>query len=118
MAAVRSLFVLLLLLVIPLQLTFAAGAEFCETGKPHASHFGHHAHADQDAEGKSGVDSEGGKSPAKHCPFCHLGCSQLQASYFEVTALDLHPHYVAEDTPVLVGIAPGVPYPPPRSLLV
>lgn len=118
MAAMRALFALFLLLVIPLQLTFAAGAEYCETGKSHGSHFGHHGHAAQDAGGKPDAEPEGDKSPAKHCSFCHLGCSQLQASHFDVVTPGLHPPYVAEDAPLRAGIPPGVPYLPPRSPLV
>lgn len=118
MASVRFPLTLILLLIIPLQLAFAAGAEYCESGKSHASHFGHHSHAGQDGQGKPDADPEGGKSLTKHCSFCHLGCSQVQASHFEVVALDVHPRYVAEDAPLLVGIPPGVPYLPPRSSLV
>lgn len=118
MAAVRFLFTLIMLLVIPLQLTFAAGAEYCESGKAHASHFGHHAHAAQDADGNPQADPEGSKSPVKHCSFCYLGCSQLQVSHFELVSFGVHPHYVAGDTPLPVGIPPGVPYLPPRSPLV
>ena len=118
MEAVRSLVTLILLLIIPLQLAFAAGAEYCETSKSHAPHFGHHAHAAQDAEGKPDVDPGGSKSPAKDCSFCHLGCSQIQASRFEVITLGVNPHYLAEDTHLLVGIPPGVPDLPPRSSLV
>lgn len=118
MAAVRFLATLVLLLVVPLQLAFAAGAEYCETGKSHASHFGHHAHAAQDVEGNPDVDPDGGQSPAKDCSFCHLGCSQIQASHFEVAAVGVHPHDLAEDTPLPGGIPPGVPDLPPRSSLV
>ena len=118
MRPVRVLVALILLLVLPLQLTFAAGAEYCEIGKSHSSHFGHHIHAAQDTQGKTDGDPDGGKSSGKHCSFCHLGCSLVQATAFEVLAVGVHKIYLAEDTPLLLGIPARVPDLPPRSSLV
>lgn len=119
MEPVRILFALILLLILPLQMTFAAGAEYCETGKSHASHFGHHVHNAQDAQGTAdGEQGGGGKTSGKLCSFCHLGCSQVQASIFEFVAVGAQSHYTRQDPPLLSGISASVPHLPPRSPLV
>ena len=117
MSSVRALLALIFVFLLPLQLTFAAGAEYCETGRSHASHFGHHGHAAQDGEGEADSDSDDGKSPAKNCSFCHMGCSHIQASSYEFIAVRVPPRYVADDPRLPFGIPPQVPELPPRSLL-
>lgn len=119
MEPVRILIALVLLLILPLQMTFAAGAEYCETGKSHSSHFGHHVHDAQDAQGSADGDQGGtGKTSGKLCAFCHLGCSQVQTSIFKFGAVGIQSHYTRQDLPLLSGIPPSVPHLPPRSSLV
>ena len=116
--AVRRLFALVVLLLLPLQLTFAAGAEYCETGKSHSSHFGHHVHASQDVQGDVGDGQDGTKSPGKTCAFCYLGCSQAATSKFEWVAVAGQSHYTREASPIPSGIPASVPDLPPRAALV
>lgn len=62
---------ILLMWVLPLQLSFAAVAPYCahEEGAA-AQHFGHHSHKHQDADGH---DQHKGKLPGADpdCDYCH-----------------------------------------------
>lgn len=72
---VRRILAIIVLLLVPFQLAFAAGAEYCDMGwADSGSHLGHHID-----KGKS----EPGKKLTSHaCAFCALGCAQTQASSF------------------------------------
>lgn len=74
---------ILILLIMPLQVVFAAAAEYCEVEKPGSGqHFGHHAHAtDSDQSDTGGKDGKS-KTGDSNCGFCHLGCAQGQVSAF------------------------------------
>lgn len=83
MSTMRRLLSILLLALLPLQLSWAAVSVYCqhETGAA-AQHFGHHEHqhhADEKAQ-----DDQGTKTLAAvdaDCPVCHAGCATaLQAS--------------------------------------
>lgn len=70
----------LLLLVVPVQLAWAAAAPYCghETGSAVTKHFGHHEHRHQaDAPVSSSQGDGVGPSGAYHadCETCHLGAS-------------------------------------------
>lgn len=111
----RKLIALFVLLILPLQLAFAAGAEYCDlenvdTGQ----HFGHHAH-DADA---SGNEPDPGKAPAEsNCAFCHLGCAHAQASSFQlhVSGVAIVPFLAAHIAPV--DFSPPILERPPRLTL-
>ena len=77
MPAMRRLFALLLVLLVPLQLAFAGAAGYCglEGDCSAASHFGHHVHTEADAP-----DDGGGERGYGECGICHLGCAKLAQS--------------------------------------
>jgi hypothetical protein len=109
----RKFLALLILLIVPLQLAFAAGAEYCEIGMGDAGlHFGHHDH---------GAKPHG--SPAKgiagdsDCAYCHLGCSHASISSFEVGLQALAFPAPAEDHPLHCGLPPSTVERPPRTAL-
>lgn len=66
--------VLFLALLLPLQLSWAAVASYCQPEKESAGHPGHHTHAaqgDADDSGNDGI-SKGDKDLA--CGVCHFSC--------------------------------------------
>lgn len=72
----RKWLAILLLVFVPLQLSWAAAASYCqhETGTS-AKHFGHHDHQHKTADGKdassNSVKTIGGDPD---CASCHAGC--------------------------------------------
>ena len=73
----RRLFMIFLLVLMPLQLSWAAIASYCqhETGAA-AKHFGHHDHQHKATDGKETAPDPaktGGGDP--DCASCHAGCS-------------------------------------------
>lgn len=82
----KRLFFILLMLVLPLQATWAAAGTYCshEQGSA-AQHFGHHAHQHQ-APDKN--DSGAGSSTTFHadCASCHLGSAGAAASLLAVSS--------------------------------
>ena len=113
-APVRSLVALLVVLLVPLQLAFAGAGEYCESGKSHANHFGHHVHKTCDAQGKQPSD---GKTANPDCAFCVLGCAHAQVSSFEVPAAAESAGFRPAHVLPLQGITPSVPDLPPRAVL-
>lgn len=67
----KNLLILLLLLAIPFQYSWAAAARYCthETGK--VSHFGHHTHQHEAQPAKSDGDGKVAKADTD-CESCHL----------------------------------------------
>lgn len=77
----RRFFSLLLMLLLPLQFSFAAAAAYCVDEKPEvAAHFGHHDHADASTD--SADDADEGKAD---CEVCHLACAKAQPAAFVST---------------------------------
>ena len=83
----RRLFMIFLLVLMPLQLSWAAMASYCqhESGAA-AKHFGHHEHQHQAVDGK-----DASPEPAQYsggdpdCAACHGGCASVLAD-----ALTIH----------------------------
>lgn len=74
-------FSLLLMLLLPLQFSFAAAAAYCVDEKPEVSaHFGHHDHTDASTD--SADDANDGKAD---CEVCHLACAKVQPTAFVST---------------------------------
>lgn len=71
----RRLLVILMMVVMPFQLSWAAAATYCQhESNPVASHYGHHVHKHLAKSGDAKSDS----SPSKllsddDCTVCHLG---------------------------------------------
>lgn len=74
----KRLIAVLLALLLPLQLSWAAVGEYCqhESSPQAAQHFGHHAHVHTDEGtkdgGKTAIDSD--------CSFCHTGAAATMAA--------------------------------------
>jgi hypothetical protein len=75
--AMRSWLVVLLLVLMPLQFSWAAMGAFCQhkCGSD-ASHAGHHAHEHRSQSDSDGATSQTAASVADaDCGTCHAGCS-------------------------------------------
>lgn len=72
MPAMRRLFLILLLAMLPLQFSWAVAASYCqhEQGKT-VTHFGHHAH-DHAGKADSDGDTASKAQPDNDCCICHL----------------------------------------------
>lgn len=72
----RRLLAILVLLVLPLQWSFAAVAEYCqhETAPAAQSHLGHHDKQTVDRSAESGKDKSGVPGDFD-CPMCHYLCA-------------------------------------------
>lgn len=85
----RKWLAILLLVFVPLQLSWAAAASYCqhESGAA-AKHFGHHDHQHKTADGKDVFPD-----PAKttggdpDCASCHAGCLSVLTSPVKVASL-------------------------------
>lgn len=90
----KRLFFILLMLIVPLQATWAAASAYCQHEQGAATqHVGHHAHQHQAAD----KDKSGGAPQAgfhADCAFCHLGCVGVVAS--------------SPDTPSITAASPAV----------
>ena len=112
----RSLLASLLVLILPLQLSFAAGGEYCESSKAHGSHFGHHAHKPAEAD-TSCKPGEPAKKSVPDCGVCFLGCAHAQLSTFELSTPADREHFTTSRVPLPPGIILAVPDLPPRAAL-
>ena len=110
----RKLFAFLVLLILPLQISFAVAAEYCEIEKADkGQHFGHHTH-----KGDAGKDSGSKKGKAEaSCGFCQLGCAQLEVGSFNVLVVASLDVPAAYDAPMPSGHSPPTFDRPPRVAL-
>lgn len=71
----RRLLVILMMVVLPLQLSWAAAAGYCQhESSSVASHFGHHVHKHLAKSGDSKLGTSASKLVADDdCTVCHLG---------------------------------------------
>ncbi|MET0348992.1 MAG: cation efflux protein, CzcI family [Rhizobacter sp.] len=110
----RRLLTILLLLVLPLQFSWAAAAAYCqhERAADAAGHVGHHEHrhveaSPQTPEKKSTTETS--VCLDDDCAFCHLGCGKTVGS--TVSLLD-----VAGDTTFTSRHTPPVGTPLPSRI--
>lgn len=90
----KRLLILFMLLILPLQATWAVASAYCQHEQGTATqHFGHHAHQHQAADKDK---SDGGLQASFHadCAFCHLGCVGVVTSSL--------------DTPSIAAVSPAV----------
>jgi len=98
---------LLIMLLLPLQFTWAAVGKYCQhESSPAAYHFGHHAHVHKAESNKS----ESGKADVKtsidsDCGFCHSGAPVAAIAQVPMVA----------GLPVADGFAPYISGPPPLA---
>ncbi|MFM2085486.1 MAG: hypothetical protein RLZZ237_355 [Pseudomonadota bacterium] len=83
----KKFFLLLLLFVLPLQMSWAAASAYCqhEEGKA-AQHLGHHSHqhkagSDKQADKQASIDKQAKGQPHSDCNVCHgIGHAWLPVS--------------------------------------
>lgn len=83
---VKKLFLILLLLVMPLQSTWAAVAAYCQPeNEVTVKHFGHHEHQDEHHHAEVGQDSDEGSKNLKisDCLDCHGSYSGMVVTRFD-----------------------------------
>lgn len=106
-AAMRRLIAVFLLLLLPLQFSWAVAASYCQHETTAAAkHFGHHAHehagdADEAADGKlpGAIDND--------CGACHAGCL--------AAIVDTDAQTLALPTESFAGWQPAPPASPPSA---
>lgn len=100
----RRLIVILMLLIVPLQLGYAAAAAYCqhESGSA-AGHFGHHAHEhhERSTDAKDVGKGKVSMQVDQDCGFCHLQMPQLPTQPLPWASLP---------TERLFGLPPGIAY--------
>ncbi|MBI2750481.1 MAG: hypothetical protein HYX43_14470 [Burkholderiales bacterium] len=85
---------MLLMLALPFQSSWAAGASYClHEQRSSSAHLGHHAHQHAETSVSSSAEptpDAGGPLTAGHldCGTCHLGCGQALASNERDFAID------------------------------
>ncbi len=111
---------ILLMLVLPLQFSFAAAASYCEDEVAAVSleHYGHHDHGDL-GEASEPAKSDGDQKPAAHaeCGVCHLGCAKVLNAPLALGTLEAE---LPSDVQLLLSAAQHQPSPlqrPPIALL-
>jgi len=110
----KRLFAILLMLIVPLQFSFAAASVYCEDEVTvNAEHFGHHDHEQAQKPAKS----DGSQKPAGHpeCGICHLGCAKLLN---ESLTLGMRESELPADVPLLLSSAQHQPSPLHRPPIV
>ena len=108
------LLAILVLLILPLQVSIAAAAEYCDLEKNDTGHhFGHHSH--DGAQDKKDPASK--KNADKNCAFCNLGCSQAPISFTVSVAAVVQDIPAFRDVPLPDGRPPtGFDRPPKHAL--
>jgi len=104
-----------LLLILPLQVSFAMAAEYCGVEKSdRGQHFGHHVDNAQSAADNAPAPADDNQPD---CQFCALACAHAQASSF-FFACDKSASSIASLEYALPrGHSPPVLERPPRQLL-
>ena len=75
MPAMRRIFLIFLLVLLPLQFTWAAGASYCQHEQEKVSkHLGHHVHQ-HDGQADTGGEQSQKSQPDNDCCICHLAAT-------------------------------------------
>ncbi|MDZ5457563.1 cation efflux protein, CzcI family [Azohydromonas lata] len=114
----RRWLLVLLLALLPLQLSWAAVATYCQHEKVQAGHFGHHEHQHHDQGAAQAKDGHGGKkSPLtadNDCGICHLGHAQTLLGDAPALAPPTLPPRVARHDALPPSHVPALPERPDR----
>lgn len=88
----RRLLVILLLISLPLQSSWAALGAYCshEERGTAQQHLGHHQH-----QHKDDASGSGGSSTHSDCVFCHAGCAGLVSQTFTLERLAASKEFAA-----------------------
>tara|TARA_R110001599_G_scaffold64023_1_gene178315 strand:- start:12557 stop:12916 length:360 start_codon:yes stop_codon:yes gene_type:complete len=108
----KRLLIILMFLIVPLQLSWAAAAVYCEHETNLSSvHFGHHEH--KHIASADEVKTETSKSAAAvdgDCPTCHLGGIAILNMPIPMMALDLiSASSIIAGNPLLASSRPSRP---------
>ena len=110
----RTILAILVLLIIPLQLAFAAASEYCDMGMGDTGHhFGHHTHfaGKIHADLSKKADNDGG------CGYCQLGCAHAQISQFAFEPPAIIATFDIVEQPLPAAFSPPPFDRPPRAAL-
>jgi hypothetical protein len=103
----KRLFAILLMLILPLQFSYAAASAYCEEDViVTTEHYGHHDHG----EAHQPVKSDADENSAGHveCGVCHLGCAKLLKAPLTLGTFDSD---LPTDVPLLLSVAQHQPSP-------
>ena len=106
----KKLLLILLLIAIPFQFSWAAAAVYCQHEQAPSGHFGHHSHQHQ-----AGADKDDASKPLKKyhgdCEYCHLFS---HASF--ISSVAEQPRDTAQDhlLPTARDYLSHIPAPPKR----
>lgn len=108
----KRLLIILMFLIVPLQLSWAAAAAYCEhETNPSTVHFGHHEHKHIASTDEAKID--GSKSAAaadSDCTSCHLGGIAILTMPAPSMALDLvSAPSITAGNPLLASSRPSRP---------
>ncbi|CAL61757.1 conserved hypothetical protein; putative periplasmic cation efflux system protein czcI [Herminiimonas arsenicoxydans] len=108
----KRLLIILMFVIVPLQLSWAAAAVYCEhETNPKSVHFGHHEHKHiaSAAEGKTDV-SKSAAAVDGDCTSCHLGGIAILTIPVPAMALDLvSAPSITAGNPLLASSRPSRP---------
>jgi len=108
----KNLFAILLMLILPLQFSYATASAYCADERPSVpEHYGHHDHEGAQAAFK--FDSSSGEDQDVHseCGVCHHGCAKLHATLLKFRAPEFS---LPTGMPPLLFSAQHQPSPPHR----
>jgi hypothetical protein len=107
----RRLLLVLLMLILPTQWTWAAAASYCqhESGSSHSQHLGHHEHRHTELKtDQAAADAQDLQQAGEHadCPSCH-GAGSAPLMQAPLSAHTADPARVA--TPYQRAVTDGIP---------
>lgn len=113
----RRLVALLILIVIPLQWTYAAVADYCEHEAAPAAqqHVGHHAHEHVDDPGRPDSDVPTDGSRDADCPACHHAAGGALPGVLDTSFASEGLRVVASASREVRHRDPDTPFRPPLS---
>ncbi|WP_066343081.1 DUF2946 family protein [Azohydromonas lata] len=117
----RRWLLVFLMAILPLQLSWAVGAGYCqhEQAPAQAAHFGHHEHQHHGNKAAADTDPHAKKSPLaldEDCGTCQLGHAQTLLSDAPALAPPAHPPRVAAQPALHGSHIPALPERPDRRL--
>jgi len=117
----KRLLIILMLIVVPLQLCWAAAAVYCEhESNPKTVHFGHHEH--KHIASAEEIKSDASKSAAAidgDCTSCHLGGIAILTIPAQALMLDVaNAPSITSGNPLLASSRPSRPERPKWAVVV
>ncbi len=70
---VKKLLLIFLLIVLPVQYSWAVVAVYCQHEKKESTHLGHHQH-EHEAQNQQTLTDDGSSTPHDDCTYCHQAC--------------------------------------------